>query len=219
MDYINDTREAFRSSMKAKTYKEQYTRGTKWARFTMWRIRRCVKKALDECNLTNEDSLLDIPCGTGLLLKVFHKYPSSFYGADISLEMMSYAREEDFSTNSLAFTQCDITHPPFKENTFNCVLTIGLMHRVPSKIKRKILTKINSLSNKYVIVSYSLDSPTQRVKQWLLKKIFPNHIPAPAPDSLQNIITSFEANNLIVKKKYRYVYFFCAQNLFLLEKK
>ncbi len=219
MDYINDTREAFRNSLKAKIYKEQYTKGTKWSRFTMWRIRRCTRKALDECNLTNEDSLLDIPCGTGLLLKVFNKYPTSNYGADISLEMMNYAREEDFGKNKVAFTQCNITRSPFKESTFDCVLTIGLMHRVPADIKEKVLKEINSLSKKYVIVSYTLDSPTQRVKQWLIKKIISNHIPAPAPDSLKNIINAFEANKLIVKRTYRYVYLFCAQNLFLLEKK
>ena len=39
VDYEQDTRNAYRNKEKAKAYLEQYTRGTKWARFTMWRKR------------------------------------------------------------------------------------------------------------------------------------------------------------------------------------
>ncbi len=219
IDYEKIVRSAYRNSLKAKAYKEQYTRGAKWARFTMWRVRKCVEKGLKRhCYVTKNTRLLDIPCGTGLLLSVFRKLPCIVIGTDISLEMMGLAREEENGKTISGFIQCDIADTPFRKGTFDCVLTLGLMHRVPRDIKRQVLKEVSLLSKKHIMISYSIDCPAQRVKQWVIKRVSPSHIPAPAPDTLQNIFKEFETNKLIVKKIYRYVYFFSAQVLFILEK-
>ena len=94
MDYEQDTRNAYRNKEKAKAYLEQYTRGTKWARFTMWRKRLLVGRILDHCDLTATDRVLDIPCGTGVISKILSNNPASVIGSDISLEMMDLARSE-----------------------------------------------------------------------------------------------------------------------------
>lgn len=219
MDYEKETRSAFRNSSKAKTYKEQYTKGMKWARFTMWRERMCVKKALKQCNLKRDDKVLDIPCGTGLLFSVFSKFPFYIVASDISSEMMSLTREDRKEINLSGLVQADITSTPFANETFTCVITNGLMHRVPIDIKRKALKEIASLSNRFIIASYCIDSRLQRVKKRLIKMVLPAHIPAPAPAPLQDIINEFNSNELYVRKMYRIVNFLSAEVLFLLEKR
>ncbi|KKL74474.1 hypothetical protein LCGC14_2064530 [marine sediment metagenome] len=219
MDYEKETRIAFRDTLKAKTYKEQYTKGLKWARFTMWRERMCVENALKRCNLKIEDNILDIPCGTGLMFFVFSKFPFKVFAADISLEMMSHAIEESEGLIVAGFALVDITNTPFARETFTCVVTNGLMHRLPDEIKKKALNEVSLISKRFLIVSYCVDSPMQRFKKRVIKMFRPAHIPAPAPASLQEIIREFNSTELHVKKMYRIVNFLSAQVLFLLEKK
>ncbi len=219
MDYEKETRSAFRNSSKAKTYKEQYTKGMKWARFTMWRERMCVKKALKQCNLKRDDKVLDIPCGAGLLFSVFSKFPFYIVASDISSEMMSLTREDRKEINLSGLVQADITSTPFANETFTCVITNGLLHRVPDDIKRKALKEISALSKRFIIVSYCIDSRLQRLKKRILRVFLPAHIPAPAPVPLQDIINEFNSNELYVRKMYRIVNFLSAEVLFLLEKR
>ena len=65
MDYIEDTKNAYKGAIKAKEYQEQYTRGFKWARFTMRRQRKIIDRIIHQCNFTKTDKILDIPCGDG----------------------------------------------------------------------------------------------------------------------------------------------------------
>ena len=47
MDYLEDTKNAYKKELKAKKYQEQYTRGFKWARFTMWRQKVIIKRIIN----------------------------------------------------------------------------------------------------------------------------------------------------------------------------
>ena len=217
MDYEKDTRLAY-NDIKAKKYKEQQTKGISWMRLTTWRERLCVKKAIKECKLTKTDKILDIPCGTGILADILSKFSSYIVASDISREMMNFTLE-DYKANIIGFIQADITKTPFKKDTFNCVITIGLMHRLPVDIRLQTLQEITSISNRFIIISYSIDSPSQRLKHWMIGKIFPSHKSAPSPLAMQQISRELDANKLVIKRKFNVITFLSAEVILLLEKR
>lgn len=216
-NYEKDTRFAY-NIQKAKSYKKQQTKGLSWMRFTTWREKSFVATVLRYCNLTKSDKILDVPCGTGVLGNIFSKFPSFVIASDISREMMGLAREEYNKANFGGFIQGDITEFPFKKGAFSCVIVLGLMHRLPERIRKQVLKEVTSLSKRFIIVSYSIDSTSQRIKQWLIKRLRHSHSFAPSPTPMQDIIKELKANGLLLKRKYKVMPLLSAEVVFLLEK-
>jgi len=219
MDYNKDTRDAYQNKLKAKEYQEQYTKGTKWARFTMWRQRVLIDNIINQCNFKKTEKILDIPCGTGFIGKILSKSPASIIASDISREMMERAYEEYAGDNFYGFVECDITQTPFRKESFDCIILLALMHRLPKEIRHKTWEEVVSLSKKFIIVNFSIDSRSQRLKQWLIKKVRPHHIPAPSSLPIQEIIAEFASFDLVIKENFYVAYFFSGKGIFLLEKK
>jgi ubiquinone/menaquinone biosynthesis C-methylase UbiE len=218
MNYEKDTKEAYRNEVKAKSYQDQYIKGVKWARFTMWKQKRLMKKMLQACDLKATDKVLDIPCGTGYIGELLDKTQVDIFASDISFEMMALARGMYQSETFRGFVQCDITENPFPAEFFDCVIVLALMHRLPQDVRLNVLNEVIKLSKRFVIVSYSIESPLQRFKQWLLKNIQPSHIPAPSSLPLQDIVQELATQGTVIKKKYHVVYLLSAKIVFLLEK-
>ncbi len=217
MDYDRDTRNAYRNEFKAKEYQEQYTKGTKWARFTMWRQKALVAKIIKQCELTKTSTILDIPCGTGFIGRLLSKTPAVIVASDISTEMMERARKEYVGKNFAGFVQCDITKPPFRKKSFDCVILLAFVHRLPKEIRHTTWENIVELSKRFVIVNYSVDSRSQRLKQRFLKAVRPNYIPAPSWLSIEDIVREVESFNMVVRKIVHIAYFFSGKVLLLLE--
>ena len=219
MDYIQETRNAYKSELKAKEYQEQYTKGIKWARFTMWRQRILIDKIINQCNFIKTDNILDIPCGTGLIGKLLSKTPASITASDISAEMMKRAAGEYIGDNFNGFVECDITQTNFRKESFDCVIVLAFMHRVPKEIRHKTLEEVVRISKKYIIVSYGFDSHSQGLKKWLIKKVHPNYIPAPSSIPMEEIITEINSFDLVIREMSYVAYFLSGKVIFFLEKK
>lgn len=219
MDYERDTKNAYRNKKKAKAYLEQYTKGTKWARFTMWRQRALIEKMLDQCDLTASDRVLDIPCGTGLIGRILLNNPACVIASDISIEMMNLVRNESGEDRLHRLVQADITATPFVRESFACVVVLALMHRLHDGLRREVLTEVASLSSRFVIMSYSVESRSQRIKQRILKILRPSHIPAPSSVPLPDILREVASHGFKVLSTSHIAYFLSAKVVLLLEKK
>lgn len=217
IDYERNTRTAYNRS-KAESYKKDQTEEFGWIRFATWREKLIVGKSLRLCNLTKNDKILDIPCGTGIMGSVVSKFPASVVASDISEDMMNLAIEEYNKSKFGGFVKADITNTLFERDSFACVLTIGLMHRLPLEIRHQALKEIRSISKKYIIISYSVYSPLQKFKRWFLKAIKPSYKPSPAPISMKVILDEIKAHGLRVKRTYPVVPFLSSEIIFLLEK-
>jgi len=68
--------------------------------------------------------VLDLGCGTGLLLKILAK--SKVFGCDISFEMLKKAKERGEFV-----VQADLDYLPFKTNTFAIVLSFTSLQNLP----------------------------------------------------------------------------------------
>ena len=218
MDYERDTKNAYQDKEKAKAYLEQYTKGTKWARFTMWRQRTLIKKILGRCNLTRSDWVLDLPCGTGFIGEVLVDCPACVIASDISIEMMGLARSEYDENRFRGFVQADITETPFTKGSFSCVVVLALMHRLHESLRRDVLSEVASLSSKYVIMSYSVESRSQRIKQRVLRALSSSHLPAPSAVPLSDILREVASHGFTVRSISHIVYFLSAKVVLLLEK-
>ena len=188
MSYESQTKNAYRNKTKAREYQDQYIKGNKWARFTMWRQKNTTSLLLNLCNLCERDIVLDAPCGTGLIGESLNEFSFSVIAADISLEMIELAQNEYEKRQFLGFIQSDLTKSPFVDNKFKCVIVLSLMHRLPSEIRKKILSEVFRLSHNYAIISYSIENTTQKLKQKLLSRLNKFHIPAPSSLPYQTIL-------------------------------
>lgn len=218
LDYDKDTRQAYQDLETARVYKRYQTEDWIWCRFTTWRQQVFVRKALKLSLGAGEGTILDFPCGTGILGAVLAKFPCQLVAADISRAMMAVAREEYAGPQFHGFIQADITQAPFKRGRFSCVIVVGLMHRVPRDIRWKVLKEINGLTKRFAIISYSLDSPSQHLKKAWLKKLIPGHRPPPSPAPWAEVISDLKDHGLRVLRKYRVMPFFSTQVVLLLEK-
>ena len=153
MTYEKDTRNAYRNKTKAKAYKTQYTQGSKWARFTMWRQKKIIQDMLHACSLRNVDKVLDIPCGAGYIGSVLSENQALIVASDISLEMMELAKNEYNKNRFRGFVQADITKSPFSADYFTCVIVLALMHRLNETIRAEVLSEVVRMAKKYVIIS------------------------------------------------------------------
>lgn len=218
MDYINDTQLAYMSYERAKQYKEQQTTRWCWARLTTWLQRRSVEKLLKESGLGASENILDLPCGTGVLADVLHKFSSQIFASDISREMMDFALTDYTTRNTRGIVLSDVLKSPFHEGSFTCVVTLGFIHRLPEQIRRLALAEITRISRKLLIISCSIDTPWQRRKQWLLTQVWPAYRAAPSAASMQALMRELDTNGLRVRKKITIMPFFSAEAVFLLEK-
>jgi ubiquinone/menaquinone biosynthesis C-methylase UbiE len=183
----------------------------------MWRQRVLIKKIINRCNFTKTDKILDIPCGTGFIGKILCETSASVTASDISAEMMKRASDEYGGDNFKGFVECDITKTPFSKESFDCVIVLAFMHRLPKEIRDKTWEEVVRISKKYVIVNYGFDSRLQRLKKWFLKGINANYIPAPSSLPMDDIITEINSFGFVIKKVYNVAYFFSGKVIFFLK--
>lgn len=216
-EYEKDTRQAYRNVQKAQAYKSLHTRELSWARFTMWRERTIVQKTLAGCGLSPPAKILDIPCGAGILGGILQGFPNPVVAADISLEMMELARTEYAFSHFLGFVQADITQTSFRPGDFACMVILGLMHRLPVQMRGKVLAEIAALRARQVIISYSVDSLGQRLKQRLLKMLRPAHQAAPVPAAFQDIVREVTAAGFKIRRVHHVAPWLSAEIVLVLE--
>ena len=218
MDYQRDTWLAYRDRTRAEDYARHHTERLTWARFAMWRERRGVERALRRCHLSARDTLVDLPCGTGILGDVLARFPARVIAADVSHEMMDLARNSYDPTKLGGFIQTDITGTCFRTGAFTGAVTIGLMHRLPSDIRRQAVAELARFARRFVIMSCSIDSHGQRMKRWLLRRLRSTYRPAPSPLRLAAMIEELRRHGLKVVTVFRVVPFLSAEVVLLLEK-
>jgi len=218
IDYENGTLNAYRTTARAAEYKRYHTKGWTWGRLVTCIEQRAIARELGRYQWSASDQLLDIPCGTGIMGRILHRFPFKIVASDISPEMMAMARAEYPPDRLLACVQADITNTPFPRGSFACVVALGFLHRVPIPIKRAALREIAALSNRLVIVSCSVDTPLQRLKHVLLRRLKRGHIAAPCPMPFKDILSECLSHGLRLNRAFMVIPMLSSHAVFILEK-
>lgn len=218
-NYEKNTRIKYQDKNFARRYKEDYTTGFSFMKLSTQRVKKIVQKCLIYCNLSPSSIILDMPCGTGVLADILQKKNVLIIASDISMGMMNFASEDYKGENFYGFIQADATKMPFKNNTFELIINIGLMHRVPTDIKRRILKEMTSISNQYIIVSFSIHSLIQRLKLFLIKIFVRHHKPSPCPIKFKELKSEINKAGLDIVNTYYVLPILSSQVVFLLKKR
>jgi ubiquinone/menaquinone biosynthesis C-methylase UbiE len=137
---------------KAEQYANRFERGSR--RRIDRREQRAVRrifKSLPDCR-----SVLDAPCGAGRFLPTLAQCCSEVMGADISPEILEFARHRTESAGVPArLFQGDASQLPLPDNAVDAVFCNRLLHHIVKAEERaKILRELCRVARRYVVVSF-----------------------------------------------------------------
>lgn len=115
--------------------------------------------------------ILDAPCGSGRFTGFFHENGYSYFGGEISMEMIRLlVKEQKCWRGTPPVVRCDAEHLPFKDCVFDCVVTIRFLnHNIPSRVREEILREMRRVSRKWLVVQAHR---LKRVGPFVLLKVF-----------------------------------------------
>ena len=97
--------------------------------------RRKFDAALSRVSLSEEDLVLDVGCGTGLLPEEIGRNVGFAVGVDLSQALLSWARSKLREVQNLDLLLSDADYLPFREEVFDAVFAITLLQNLPEPRK------------------------------------------------------------------------------------
>ena len=171
LDYSEEMKEHYKSDSVAQEYHEAYSEGGSWRHNLIAnRERKAVRSLLKK---VSHDSVLDIPTGTGKLAPIFAEIGSSVVACDISENMLDIAKLEygRHGVSNARFQVCDAEHiSETLDERFDVGISLRLLHRVPTDVKRNILTELGSVSD-HVIVSTAIETPYHKTRRSIRQRL------------------------------------------------
>lgn len=175
-DYEKDTKLKYQSLEYARNYDKRLrtiTISNTRSRLVAWHEKKIIRRAISNFPRLPL-KLADIPCGTGKLIDILPARNARIVAGDISVEMMALARDYSRLPGFLGLVRMDIVSCPFKDASFDCVITLRLMDRVPEEIRKTMLNELSRISKDYVIISHSLTSFFQHFRSKLRRIFLPD---------------------------------------------
>lgn len=134
-------------------------------RFSGWRLRTHKKeeKMVEHFFkiVGKNESILDLPCGTGRFQKQLWEHTSSLTEMDFSSAMLKEAKENMVHNfpqechHKINFFEGSVFDIPFSENEFDLVFSMRLYHHFSEEEQRlKILHELKRVSRKWIIISF-----------------------------------------------------------------
>jgi len=91
--------------------------------------------ALNGVSLLQDDLILDMGCGTGLLLEKIGCCVEFAVGLDLSGQLLSWARSRLRESQNIALILSDADYLPFRHATFDKLFAITLLQNIPNPNK------------------------------------------------------------------------------------
>ncbi len=102
------------------------------------------------------DRVLDVACGTGLLLEKYHRAGARVHGIDSSREMLEVARNR---VPEAGLVHGDASRMPFPRREFDIVSTTLALHEMSPEARKRVLGEIRRVTRRggrIVIGDYSV---------------------------------------------------------------
>lgn len=127
-----------------------------------------IRRALRRAGYTR--SILDLPTGTGRFVESFLDEGHALVGADISHAMMREAAAklgDKPPVGMLGFVQCDAEALPFRDASFDAVVSIRFFMHLTPEVRVRVLKEFARVSKRWVVVDYRHQyAPRNVLKRW-----------------------------------------------------
>ncbi|ADD03731.1 putative S-adenosylmethionine-dependent methyltransferase [Natrialba magadii ATCC 43099] len=157
-EYSSEMKEYYKSDNVATKYHEAFSDDGSWRhKLIAKRERNAIETLLRK---VPHETVLDIPTGTGKLAPVFADAGSDVLACDISENMLQIAETEyeRAGISDARFQVCDAEEiTETIDESFDVAVSLRLLHRVPTEVKRNILTELGRVAD-YVIASTAIET-------------------------------------------------------------
>jgi len=91
-----------------------------------------IKAAVENLEFPKQGSILDLGCGTGLLLPRIQEMAKNIVGLDISKDMLGEVKHSMKRSVNVHLVLGDADNTPFRNNYFDAVFAITLLQNMPN---------------------------------------------------------------------------------------
>lgn len=135
----------------AKRFGLEYFDGTREQGYGGYRYdgrwKAVVQRMIDHFQLTGTERILDIGCGKGFLL---HDFRELLPGVSVDgIDISSYALEHAMEDVRPFLRQGNATDLPYKDQSFDLVISINVIHNLPDPLCRKALREMERVGKKH----------------------------------------------------------------------
>jgi ubiquinone/menaquinone biosynthesis C-methylase UbiE len=135
------------------------------------------RESLAALELTSEDRLLDLSCGTGAASREAAPLVTSVAGVDLSSEMIREATDRSTGIGNLTFEVADAEALPFADGSFTAVLCSNAFHHYPEPARAVAeMARVLATSGRLVIGDACSDSRSARIADAFLRRFEPGHV-------------------------------------------
>ena len=131
---------------------------------------RVLTKLIDQLQ---PKTVIDVPCGTGKLAKIFSERKTKVFSGDISNEMLNFAKlcysQENYTNVEFLIADAEKVSVTIPEKV-DLSICLRLLHRVPTEIKSNILSDFSKTAP-YLICSTGIDTTFHTVRRNVRQKI------------------------------------------------
>lgn len=175
-DYIQKTKNAYRSVEAAEEYRESYTGPITWKSLRFHFIAKRERLAvLDLLTIVRPGVLLDLPCGSGKLATVVASMRCKVVAGDVAAEMLPLARKAYDAAGimeaALVLVDAERVADVLGNKAFDVAVCLRLMHRVPKEVRVSILGQLARVA-KYAVISFGVDSWYLRIRKRISRFVF-----------------------------------------------
>jgi ubiquinone/menaquinone biosynthesis C-methylase UbiE len=173
--------------------------------------KRAIAKALQL--IGRQELIADVACGTGRITDFLASLQSRVLGGDISLPMIMAARQRlTGSANVLGFAQFSAESCPFRDKTFDVVVSIRLFGHLPPRVRCNVLKEMKRISRRYVVASFA-DKYT--VRAFFRRRI--QKIPMWFQVSEKELLAELEDLGMAVRKTFPIVRYFSETKIYVID--
>jgi ubiquinone/menaquinone biosynthesis C-methylase UbiE len=129
-----------------------------------------IEAGLNKTKLSQNEQVLDLGCGTGLLFQHIAKSAKSVVGIDVSSRILQKAKKRAEQLSNTAVIRADADYSPFQNQTFDQVFAITLLQNMPKPLETLKETKRVSKHQSIIVVTGLKKRFTQQLFVRLLNK-------------------------------------------------
>ena len=133
--------------------------------------------SLAAVDLTGDDVLLDVGCGTGAASRAAGPVAKFVVGVDLAPEMIRRATELATGVENVRFLVADSEQLPFDDGEFTAVLCSNSFHHYPDPLQAvREMARVLATDGRLVISDACADLATARIADAVLRRIEPGHV-------------------------------------------